>query len=90
MEQIIFLVTEDKQRNRELLRITYSGIFVRETDAERNPELNATEINVVKFMREQHEDCITCGCVTGYAASGFGTYDRELLEKYGLNRRFDF
>ena len=88
MSKTILLVTADTRRKGTAAVTTYSGLFIRSGDPDGGKLLNETEKSVCGLLAEG-ETCITCGCVTGCAESGFSAEDQRMLEQHGLNRRFE-
>ena len=89
MSKTIFLVAADTRREGTAAVTTYSGLFIRSGDPAGGRLLNGTEKAVCALLAEG-ETCVTCGCVTGCTESVFSAEDRRMLERHGLNRRFEF
>ena len=83
---IFKLETADRKRRGTLCITTCSAIFARRT----SPQINDTERRVIRMIEEDESpSCWRCGCVTGCPDSMFSQSDRELLARYGLDRRFE-
>ena len=89
MSKTIFLVAADTRREGTAAVTTYSGLFIRSGDPAGGKLLHGTEKFVCDCLSEG-ESCITCGCVTGCTESVYSAEDRRMLERNGLNRRFEF
>jgi hypothetical protein len=80
---LVLLTTRDQQKSGTQTLTEWTGIFVQRTDG-----LNETEKRVFEAVQETL-NVVSCGCVTGIPQHNFSWQEDELLEKYGLDNRFE-
>lgn len=66
MNEIVFLVTADQERNGARTATNYSGIFVRLDDSAGRRRLDTVETEVLDFMRKTRSKPDEMGGATGY------------------------